>query len=335
LYRGADGQWQLQASGTLFPLFGVAGAANDLYAGGRRATVLHTTGVGGPAGCLANNDCACLTDDDCPATHYCASGGVCTARKPKTATCADADCKAAPCHECKDALFCTDGVCCDGMCGGACQACNLTGSEGTCTTLPANQQPRGARAACVGAGSPPCGGYCDGTNGNACFYPTVPCGSSACDTVNNHTLINAPLCAGGTCQSPTFSSCEPYACNTGTGTCDADCQPFPTSPPQPGCADTYPICTVQPTPSPGLCTRYPGSPCSKGSDCTTGLCRTNCCSATVCAPTACVPTAGAPSTAYYIQDCTIDGGGCVVVNPNSPSPCPMGTTCNASTGVCG
>jgi hypothetical protein len=38
--------------------------------------------------------------------------------------------------------FCTDGVCCNKACAGTCEACNLTGSGGTCTGIPANTDPQ-------------------------------------------------------------------------------------------------------------------------------------------------------------------------------------------------
>ena len=37
--------------------------------------------------------------------------------------------------------YCVDGVCCDTACDGICEACNLSGWEGTCTYIPAGQDP--------------------------------------------------------------------------------------------------------------------------------------------------------------------------------------------------
>src|SRR5271155_4765282 len=36
---------------------------------------------------------------------------------------------------------CTDGVCCDGPCDGVCESCNLAGTPGHCTAIPANTDP--------------------------------------------------------------------------------------------------------------------------------------------------------------------------------------------------
>src|SRR5690606_10265305 len=66
--------------------------------------------------------------------------------------------------------YCVDGVCCDGACTGQCEACNVAGSLGTCSPVPAGDAPRGARPACTSDGSV-CGGSCDGTNRTACAYP--------------------------------------------------------------------------------------------------------------------------------------------------------------------
>jgi hypothetical protein len=45
-----------------------------------------------------------------------------------------------------------DGVCCDTDCTGTCAACNLTGTEGTCTFIPDGTDPF---VECPG-------GHCDG-----------------------------------------------------------------------------------------------------------------------------------------------------------------------------
>ena len=73
---------------------------------------------------------------------------------------------------------CVDGVCCDSACGASCQACDLAGSVGHCTTLPAGQAPHGNRTACA-AGT--CGSSCDGTGTGCVFASTsVSCGAASC-----------------------------------------------------------------------------------------------------------------------------------------------------------
>src|SRR5829696_2573039 len=36
---------------------------------------------------------------------------------------------------------CVDGRCCNDACGGACEACNVAGEEGRCTSVPAGEDP--------------------------------------------------------------------------------------------------------------------------------------------------------------------------------------------------
>ena len=49
--------------------------------------------------------------------------------------------------------FCVDGVCCASACAGVCQACNLSGSLGTCRAAPAGTACGSAGAVCNGAGA--------------------------------------------------------------------------------------------------------------------------------------------------------------------------------------
>jgi hypothetical protein len=67
-------------------------------------------------------------------------------------------------HECHSDL-CTDGVCCDAVCTGGCEACDKSGSVGTCTPHAGDSDPEGV---CSGGA-----GVCDGgsacTNGNHLF----------------------------------------------------------------------------------------------------------------------------------------------------------------------
>jgi hypothetical protein len=118
---------------------------------------------------------------------------------------------------------CVDGVCCDTACAGACQACNVTGKVGTCSTAPAGK-PVGARS-CPGAGA--CQGTCDGAL-TVCVLPGVAteCKAARCAS---DTFTAASHCdgAGGCVDATTATACAPYAC-TATGcktTCasQADC----------------------------------------------------------------------------------------------------------------
>jgi hypothetical protein len=100
-------------------------------------------------------------------------------RKPNGQSCSGAD-------DCASG-FCTDGVCCQQACDGACQACNLTGRLGTCS-------PRAAGTRCQA-------GTCSG-----------------------NLLLNAGSCDGaGQCAVEASRSCGEYLCDPATATCRTRC----------------------------------------------------------------------------------------------------------------
>jgi hypothetical protein len=120
---------------------------------------------------------------------------------------------------CAAGLFCVDGVCCDSACAGQCQACNLSGSIGTCSTVTSGL-PRGARAPCSGTAT--CGGTCTGASAMQCTYPPS---STVCGAACDGTCDGAGSCSssgGGSC--PNGFGCMAGGCRT---SCSApsDCQP--------------------------------------------------------------------------------------------------------------
>ena len=109
--------------------------------------------------------------------------------------------------------FCIDGFCCDTACTGQCEACDVQGSLGTCTTV--TGAPHGGRAACVGFG--PCAANCTGASSASCSSPdtTTVCGVGACSA---GIVTNPPTCnGGGSCLEPTVASCAPYLRCDGDG----------------------------------------------------------------------------------------------------------------------
>jgi len=54
--------------------------------------------------------------------------------------------------------FCSDGVCCDRACDGACESCNLPIISGTCTPIPAGSDPDDE---CAGASTCNASGFCE------------------------------------------------------------------------------------------------------------------------------------------------------------------------------
>jgi choice-of-anchor A domain-containing protein len=73
----------------------------------------------------------CRADTDCPSGSYC-EGNTCATQRENGNSCGSAS-------QCSTGQ-CVDGVCCDTACTGTCDACNLEGSEGTCSPVPSTEQ---------------------------------------------------------------------------------------------------------------------------------------------------------------------------------------------------
>jgi len=101
---------------------------------------------------------------------YCNSGDSCVSVKSNGQTCSsDFQCLSGNC---------VNGYCCNSGCGGACNACNLSGNQGTCTL-------RSAGA----TGSPSCSPYVCGGSSSSC--PASCNGNGDCAT--------GFTCSGGSC----------------------------------------------------------------------------------------------------------------------------------------
>jgi hypothetical protein len=107
---------------------------------------------------------------------------------------------------------CIDGYCCDQPCSGACVACNLPGSEGTCTSVSQGQAPH--HGSCGLEAMTSCGknSLCDG-NGACQLWPnTTVCKDSTCDS-NTNLFTPQSTCDGlGACKTPTPITCAPFLC---------------------------------------------------------------------------------------------------------------------------
>jgi hypothetical protein len=151
---------------------------------------------------------ACL--GSCGSISDCTSGDYCNTT---TMQCSPKKALGVPCGnavECQSDN-CVDGVCCSSACSGQCQACNLSGSAGTCTPVALGGQPVGIRPPCTGAGTT-CGGACNGTNTMSCSYPstTTACRPASCV---NGVAVPASTCDGnGSCSMANSSNCSPYVC---------------------------------------------------------------------------------------------------------------------------
>ena len=268
----------------------------------------------GATACLGG----CSVDADCASGSWCAAG-VCTPRKGSGAACGGAD-------QCASG-FCADGVCCDQACGGQCEACDASGSVGTCT--PVAGAPHGGRAACETDGTF-CGGACDGTHAGGCSYPTTSCRSASCSA--GVATLGASCDGAGHCPVEQTETCAPYTCGAtaclGNCTVDADCGS--------GSWCSAGVCSPRKT---------GGEACGGASQCATGSCVDGVCCDTACngqceacdvpgSAGTCTPVAGAPhgARAACATDGSVCGGACDGTNAASCAYPAAETDCRA--GAC-
>ena len=169
---------------------------------------------------------------------------------------------------------CVDGVCCNTACTGTCQACNVSGKQGTCTPYASGTDPDSECLGKANSGTA-CAGTCDGKS--ACTYPTATtsCGNPMCAAGKQTTYG----CGGDGSCSPKQTSCGNYTCNSGNTACEATC----TSDAQ--CIATA-YCNGSRKCVPKLAN---GGSCSGNSACTSSHCISNvCCQQSACAaPSSC------------------------------------------------
>ncbi|MBK7861238.1 MAG: DUF11 domain-containing protein [Archangiaceae bacterium] len=246
--------------------------------------------VCGASACKGN----CQVDADCSSGNWC-SAGLCEPKKLPGITCgADNQCGSG---------FCTDGVCCNVTCNGQCEACDNSGSVGTCA--PVTGAPHAGRRDCASDGSA-CGGACDGTSRTACAYPTAStqCRGPSCSA--GVATVAAACDGAGACPAEQTVACAPFVC--GASACLGNCQ-----------SDTD--CSSGNWCAAGVCTpkRAPGETCGATNQCGSGFCTDGVCCDTACngqcqacdvpghAGTCGVVT-GAPHGAR--TECLSDGSGC-------------------------
>jgi alpha-tubulin suppressor-like RCC1 family protein len=185
------------------------------------STVIRRHAMLLPPGLLVLLACLSCSDDfsDCATTRSCASGGSAgtdggagmsgsggtspdggggsSGADGGLVTLGEACSDSAECESGQ----CVDGVCCNAACDGQCEACDVAGSEGTCSAV--TGAPRGEREACTGAGSP-CGGSCNGVDRAACEYPQTECRAASC---TEKTKTVAATCQDGVCPAEQTVQC--------------------------------------------------------------------------------------------------------------------------------
>jgi hypothetical protein len=249
----------------------------------------------------------CAADSDCAqggAGSYCDANGDCQPRKAQGGTCnvaAGGDCKVAGCGECQSGLSCADGYCCNSGCGGQCEACNVAGKLGACSPVPAGTQPHHG-ALCAGAGTPTCGGYCDGSNRTSCYVPPATTKYKKATCSARDMLDTATYCDGkGGIGTNTTVSCGYWACEkSGSSTIDDRCYQKCATVTE--CANDNLACVNT------HCGLPNGSTC-KATDplmCASTYCPTQVSGAAYCCNEACGPTCNwsRDPTLLYASDCT-------------------------------
>ena len=124
--------------------------------------------------CLSDEACRtdCLADADCLPGLHCDNDACAADLQDGEACLRDSQCISS---------HCIDQVCCATLCDQICERCDLSGTAGTCTRVPAGEDPDGD---CPGDGA--CGGACD--DAGACTFPgaettCAPC--ARCDGSGN------------------------------------------------------------------------------------------------------------------------------------------------------
>ncbi|WP_236516972.1 putative metal-binding motif-containing protein [Sandaracinus amylolyticus] len=178
---------------------------------------------------------SCTVDSECIAQAHC-DVGFCVPDLPPGRNCSRN-------QDCQDGLTCTDGVCCNSVCNGSCEACDVPGFAGTCTAVPAGADLDGE---CAGFA---CSGYYDGFSGGdecyrrqdvsdaaavcngarACVSPDVMCPTQPRGPLQINCQDQCQAPTAGTCTGTIAGSCgnlDNPAIRTecGTGECRRDVQ---------------------------------------------------------------------------------------------------------------
>ncbi|HEX3698439.1 MAG TPA: PA14 domain-containing protein [Polyangia bacterium] len=215
----------------------------------------------------------CKTDADCSSPNTCVAGSC--GKKPLGSACTTAD-------QCNSA-FCEQGTCCGTACDGVCKSCALPGTAGTCSTVPAGQDPLGQ---CADNGAATCGtdGTCNGAGACRKYPSSTVCAATSCSA---GTESGSRRCDGnGTCLAGATRPCEPFACGA-SGTCLSACTSSS------DCGTDF-VCIG------GTCVKKSaGAACLANPECATGFCQQG-----VCCNRSCTGGCRACNLAGFAGTCT-------------------------------
>lgn len=257
------------------------------------------------AGCYSpsvnNGELRCsITDKRCPVGFHCATDGTCwkNGQDPGTTPPDLGDSgggnltAGSPCSrngQCMSGFCAPEGVCCNRACTGSCEACNLPGSAGTCSNVPAGGMPAGSHASCGPDAQSTCmrDGTCDG-NGGCHLWSDVVCMPGSCDPGTNKATAPSKCDGMGTCVASNAVACDPYLCLPDNSACYTTCTAAV------GCKPPNPCMS-------GSCgPKANGSPCSANGDCISNKCSPD----GVCCDVACTGRCEACNVAPNIGTCT-------------------------------
>ncbi|MFO0569247.1 MAG: kelch repeat-containing protein [Polyangiaceae bacterium] len=166
-----------------------------------------------PYGCTGNACDGSCVSAPCAPGFWC-SAGACNPQADNGSLCSkDEECKSGQCY---------DGYCCGTKCDKQCEACDVKGSEGTCTAVVGD--PHGARPACpAGSASDPCKeASCDGADRTTCAAfvgSLVACRQADCQ--DGVATLSAVCDGKGACPAAQTKNCEPFTC--GALECATEC----------------------------------------------------------------------------------------------------------------
>jgi hypothetical protein len=279
---------------------------------------------------------SCTADGDCLGGYFCL-GASCVPPLANGAACTGA-------NQCSSGN-CVDDVCCDTTCSDTCDACNVAGSVGTCSSIPAGQDDTNASMMCSGTAQSCDGnGNCKSENGETCAMGTeclstncvdsVCCDSACTGICEACSAIKKGQGANGMCESviigddPDNDCSDQGAATCGTsGVCDGA-----------GACDLYASGTICDPESCSMDVQNNADTCDGA-----GVCINNGtvnCSPYICGASACKTDCTTDTdclTGYYCSSnsCVLqktDGAACTAANECASTFCVDLVCCNEACG---